>query len=57
MWGKQILFERCHTWAKNKGNEVVYYIESYITIVEQVQGGLKGEQGWKQQQLATILHL
>jgi len=45
------------TLGQKKGNEVVYSTKSCITIIEEVQGGLKGEQGWKQQQLAIILHL
>jgi hypothetical protein len=28
--------------GKKKGNEVVYSTKNYITIVEQIQGGLKG---------------
>jgi len=42
----------CHT-----KNEVVYSKKSYITIVEQVQGGFEGEWGRNWQHSITILHL
>jgi hypothetical protein len=49
-------------WYVNKNcchikNEVVYSKKSYITIVEQVQGGFEGEWGRKWQHFITILHL
>ncbi len=49
-------------WYVNKKcnhakNEIVYSKKSCLTIVKQVEGGVKGEQGKKWQQFATILHL
>ncbi len=35
---------------------MVYFEHSYISIVEQIQGGVKGEHG-KKIKIATILHL
>ncbi len=49
-------------WYVNKKcnhakNEIAYYKKSHLTIVEQVQGGVKGEHGRKWQQFPIILHL
>jgi hypothetical protein len=38
-------------------NATTYMNSSCCTIIEQVQAGLKGERGKKQQQFATIFHL
>jgi arsenate reductase-like glutaredoxin family protein len=39
-------------------NEVIYFQQSHISIVEHViYGGLKGERGRKREQFATILHI
>jgi hypothetical protein len=49
-------------WYVNKKcshtkNEVAYSKKNCITIVEQVQGGFKGEWGREREHFVTILHL
>ncbi len=51
--GKWYVNKKCN----HAKNEVDYSKKNYLTFVEQIQRGVKGEQGKKWQQFATILHL